>query len=159
MKLSLVNPSQVQNRTRAMAEKSSFHSKFRLAGYASRASPSTKVTKRHRVPLSCTPCRVRKSGYLSWLLPAPLLTTPNRLRCNRAQPCEQCSTRGDATSCSYVTAANPHSTPGADSGNKTQHTEDQLHFLENLVAEAIKLHQSRTQSPVRRIHLSTTTHQ
>ena len=71
-----------------------------------------------------------------------------RLRCNRAQPCEQCNTRGDTASCSYATAATPHANSGTDSGNKTQYTENQLHDLEYLVAEAIKLHQDNTQSLV-----------
>ena len=56
--------------------------------------------------------------------------------------------QGDATLCSYATAANPHSTLGS---GKVQDTEDQLHCLEHLVAEAIKLHQGKTQSPVRSI--------
>lgn len=123
-----------------MAEKSPFHSKFRADGYTSRGSPSAKVTKRHRVPLSCAPCRVKKSGYLCCV---SSFADYARLRCNRAQPCEHCMKRGDADSCSYATAA--------DSGNKTQHTEDQLHCLENLVAEAIKLHQDKTQDPVRNV--------
>jgi hypothetical protein len=67
--------------------------------------------------------------------------------------------QGDTTLCSYASAANPNSTLGADRGSKSQHTEDQLHCLEHLVAEAIKLHQGKTQSPVRSINPSITMHQ
>ena len=82
-----------------------------------------------------------------------------RLRCNRAQPCEHCNMRGDAASCSYTTTAEQHTTIGLDSGTKPQHTEDQLHCLEQLVAEAIKLHQGKTQSPVRSFVPFITKHQ
>lgn len=130
-----------------MAEKPQFHNRFRLDGYASRASPSAKVTKRHRVPLSCTPCRVRKSEYLCRTYPCSFADC-TRLRCNRAQPCEHCIKRGDAASCSYATPTDLPVSVGVDSGNKTQQTGEQLYCLEHLVAEAIKLHQSTTQSPV-----------
>ncbi|RAL66532.1 hypothetical protein DID88_006222 [Monilinia fructigena] len=42
------------------------------------------VRKRNRIPLSCGPCRHRK------------------LKCNRSHPCENCTRRGDASSCSYA---------------------------------------------------------
>ncbi|KAL1965826.1 hypothetical protein VTN77DRAFT_5147 [Rasamsonia byssochlamydoides] len=42
------------------------------------------IRKRNRVPLSCAPCRQRK------------------LKCNRANPCENCVKRGDAPSCTYA---------------------------------------------------------
>ena len=74
-----------------------------------------------------------------------------RLKCNRGQPCEHCVKREDAISCSYATNADLNTTGAANSSNKTQHTEDQLHRLEHLVAEAIKLHRGKTQSPVRGI--------
>ena len=74
-----------------------------------------------------------------------------RLRCNRAQPCEHCIKREDASSCSYANNADPTTTGAADGSNKTQHTEDQLHRLESLVAEAIQLHRGKTQSPVRSV--------
>ena len=81
---------------------------------------------------------------------ARLLTTP-RLRCNRAQPCEHCIKREDAGSCSYATTGDQHTPSVDDSRKKAQHTENQLHSLESLVAEAIKLHQGKTQSLVRSI--------
>ena len=71
-----------------------------------------------------------------------------RLRCNRAQPCEHCTKRGDVASCSYAMTADPQATVSMDSSKKAQHTKDQLHCLEHLVAEAIKLHRGQTQSPV-----------
>ncbi|EXJ88483.1 hypothetical protein A1O1_05413 [Capronia coronata CBS 617.96] len=42
------------------------------------------VRKRNRVPLSCAPCRHRK------------------LKCNRQSPCDNCTKRGDSTSCAYA---------------------------------------------------------
>jgi Fungal specific transcription factor domain/Fungal Zn(2)-Cys(6) binuclear cluster domain len=42
------------------------------------------VRKRNRVPLSCAPCRHRK------------------LKCNRQLPCDNCTKRGDSTSCAYA---------------------------------------------------------
>ncbi|KAK5467939.1 hypothetical protein LTS15_000912 [Exophiala xenobiotica] len=45
------------------------------------------VRKRNRIPLSCAPCRHRK------------------LKCNRQQPCDNCTKRGDSTSCAYAAPA------------------------------------------------------
>lgn len=42
------------------------------------------VRKRNRIPLSCAPCRHRK------------------LKCNRGHPCDNCTKRGDTTSCVYA---------------------------------------------------------
>lgn len=53
------------------------------------------VRKRNRIPLSCGPCRHRK------------------LKCNRSHPCENCTRRGDASSCSYAA-------PGTRKKNQTQ---------------------------------------
>ncbi|KAF7923168.1 uncharacterized protein EAE98_007873 [Botrytis deweyae] len=53
------------------------------------------VRKRNRVPLSCGPCRHRK------------------LKCNRSHPCENCTRRGDASSCSYAA-------PGTRKKNQSQ---------------------------------------
>ncbi|KAL7922892.1 hypothetical protein ACQKWADRAFT_312783 [Trichoderma austrokoningii] len=47
-------------------------------------SSSRKIEKRNRAPVSCEPCRVRKQ------------------MCNRGQPCEGCSKRGQAESCRYA---------------------------------------------------------
>ncbi|KAG9230604.1 fungal-specific transcription factor domain-containing protein [Amylocarpus encephaloides] len=53
------------------------------------------VRKRNRVPLSCGPCRGRK------------------LKCNRSHPCDNCTRRGDASSCSYAA-------PGSRKKNQSQ---------------------------------------
>ncbi|KAK5267537.1 hypothetical protein LTR40_014363, partial [Exophiala xenobiotica] len=45
------------------------------------------VRKRNRIPLSCAPCRHRK------------------LKCNRQQPCDNCTKRGDSSSCAYAAPA------------------------------------------------------
>ncbi|RMZ83517.1 hypothetical protein DV737_g1626, partial [Chaetothyriales sp. CBS 132003] len=56
------------------------------SGSGSAASPDNYrvIRKRNRVPLSCAPCRHRK------------------LKCNRQAPCDNCSKRGDASSCTYA---------------------------------------------------------
>ncbi|CUS07695.1 unnamed protein product [Tuber aestivum] len=46
------------------------------------------VRKRNRVPLSCAPCRNRK------------------LKCNRSHPCENCTRRGDPSTCTYASTVN-----------------------------------------------------
>lgn len=74
-----------------------------------------------------------------------------RLRCNRAEPCEHCTKRGDGASCSYATLGDLHTHTDVNSGKKIEHAGKQLHCLENLVVEAIKIHNGRTQSPVRNI--------
>lgn len=49
------------------------------------ASPDFRVVrKRNRIPLSCAPCRHRK------------------LKCNRQAPCDNCTKRGDSSSCTYA---------------------------------------------------------
>ncbi|RMZ90091.1 hypothetical protein DV736_g2688, partial [Chaetothyriales sp. CBS 134916] len=55
------------------------------SGSGSAASPDNfrVIRKRNRVPLSCAPCRHRK------------------LKCNRQSPCDNCTKRGDASSCAY----------------------------------------------------------
>lgn len=109
----------------------------------------------HRPPRSLRdvafhcPVLLVESESQALLLVSCSFTDDARLRCNRAQPCEHCVKRGDAVSCSYVNTADLHTNGAADSSNKTQHTEDQLHRLERLVAQAIKLHRGKTQSPVR----------
>ncbi|KAA8564446.1 hypothetical protein MFRU_013g00590 [Monilinia fructicola] len=72
------------------------------------------VRKRNRIPLSCGPCRHRK------------------LKCNRSHPCENCTRRGDASSCSYAA-------PGTRKKNQSQGTtspddmQNRIDRLEGLV--------------------------
>lgn len=53
-------------------------------------TPDYKITKiprrRHRVPISCKPCRTRK------------------LKCSKQSPCDNCAKRGDEHNCTYETA-------------------------------------------------------
>ncbi|GKZ25640.1 hypothetical protein AbraCBS73388_001284 [Aspergillus brasiliensis] len=76
-----------------------------------------KVTrKRNRVPLSCAPCRQRK------------------LKCNRAQPCENCIKRGDATSCSYAQAnVRKKNPPQLSASSSPDDMQNRIDRLENLV--------------------------
>ncbi|GLA66179.1 hypothetical protein AtubIFM55763_010906 [Aspergillus tubingensis] len=76
-----------------------------------------KITrKRNRVPLSCAPCRQRK------------------LKCNRAQPCENCIKRGDATSCSYAQAnVRKKNPPPLSASSSPDDMQNRIDRLENLV--------------------------
>ncbi|KAK3292146.1 uncharacterized protein B0H64DRAFT_364827 [Chaetomium fimeti] len=73
---------------------------------------SRRVEKRNRPPLSCEPCRTRKS------------------KCNRATPCDSCIKRNQPSSCHY--AANVRRSE-ASSSKKTNLT-DRLRNLEALVS-------------------------
>ncbi|KAF2088262.1 hypothetical protein K490DRAFT_73214 [Saccharata proteae CBS 121410] len=63
------------------------------------------VRKRNRVPLSCGPCRHRK------------------LKCNRGHPCDNCTKRGDNSSCTY---ASPGSRKKSSSSSATATTPDDM---------------------------------
>ncbi|KAF2681933.1 hypothetical protein K458DRAFT_75525 [Lentithecium fluviatile CBS 122367] len=73
------------------------------------------VRKRNRVPLSCGPCRHRK------------------LKCNRGHPCDNCTKRGDAPSCTYASPGNrkksASSTGPATSPDDMQNRIDRLEGL------------------------------
>ncbi|KAI9651115.1 hypothetical protein NHQ30_001152 [Ciborinia camelliae] len=71
------------------------------------------VRKRNRIPLSCGPCRHRK------------------LKCNRSHPCENCTRRGDASSCSYAAPGTrkKNQSQGATSPDDMQNRIDRLEGL------------------------------
>ncbi|PWY71078.1 hypothetical protein BO94DRAFT_263166 [Aspergillus sclerotioniger CBS 115572] len=74
------------------------------------------IRKRNRVPLSCGPCRHRK------------------LKCNRANPCENCVKRGDATSCSYAQAnVRKKNTPQQSASSSPDDMQNRIDRLESLV--------------------------
>ncbi|OOF96380.1 hypothetical protein ASPCADRAFT_206573 [Aspergillus carbonarius ITEM 5010] len=74
------------------------------------------IRKRNRVPLSCGPCRHRK------------------LKCNRANPCENCVKRGDATSCSYAQAnVRKKNTPQLSASSSPDDMQNRIDRLESLV--------------------------
>ncbi|KAF2874685.1 fungal-specific transcription factor domain-containing protein [Massariosphaeria phaeospora] len=74
------------------------------------------VRKRNRVPLSCGPCRHRK------------------LKCNRGQPCDNCTKRGDAGSCTYATAGNrKKSASSSGSAATPDDMQNRIDRLEGLV--------------------------
>lgn len=73
------------------------------------------VRKRNRVPLSCAPCRHRK------------------LKCNRGQPCDNCTKRGDTQSCNYAAPKNRKSA-GANIANQSpDDMQNRIDRLEGLV--------------------------
>ncbi|KIV84956.1 hypothetical protein PV11_00701 [Exophiala sideris] len=75
------------------------------------------VRKRNRIPLSCAPCRHRK------------------LKCNRQQPCDNCTKRGDSASCAYAApAAKKKGSQNHSSSNSTpDDMQNRIDRLEGLV--------------------------
>ncbi|KAF1938018.1 hypothetical protein EJ02DRAFT_458217 [Clathrospora elynae] len=74
------------------------------------------VRKRNRVPLSCGACRHRK------------------LKCNRGHPCDNCTKRGDAVSCTYATPGNrKKSTASTGSATSPDDMQNRIDRLEGLV--------------------------
>lgn len=74
------------------------------------------VRKRNRVPLSCAPCRHRK------------------LKCNRQSPCDNCTKRGDAVSCSYATPSTKKKNNSQNNANQTpDDMQNRIDRLEGLV--------------------------
>ena len=87
--------------------------------------------------------KVRLRILLGWF------TDHTRLKCNREQPCEECTKRGEKVSCLYVTSTDKNLAMSVESGSETRHTEHELRRLERLVGEAIKLHHDNARHPVR----------
>ncbi|EON62028.1 hypothetical protein W97_01247 [Coniosporium apollinis CBS 100218] len=74
------------------------------------------VRKRNRVPLSCAPCRHRK------------------LKCDRGHPCDNCTKRGDASSCSYASPGNRKKSQVSQSSSSSPgDMQNRIDRLENLV--------------------------
>jgi hypothetical protein len=75
------------------------------------------VRKRNRIPLSCAPCRHRK------------------LKCNRQSPCDNCTKRGDISSCTYAApAARKKGSQAQSSANTTpDDMQNRIDRLEGLV--------------------------
>ncbi|OQD73777.1 hypothetical protein PENDEC_c013G05658 [Penicillium decumbens] len=74
------------------------------------------IRKRNRVPLSCAPCRNRK------------------LKCNRTHPCENCTKRGDAPSCSYAqTTTRKKNLPQQTTPTSPDDMQNRIDRLEGLV--------------------------
>ncbi|KAG0131278.1 putative C6 transcription factor [Tuber indicum] len=66
------------------------------------------VKKRNRVPLSCAPCRNRK------------------LKCNRSHPCENCTRRGDPSTCTYASTPNGPSRARKQSAGSNGFSSDEM---------------------------------
>ncbi|GAB7357265.1 hypothetical protein MBLNU459_g8238t1 [Dothideomycetes sp. NU459] len=74
------------------------------------------VRKRNRIPLSCGPCRHRK------------------LKCNRGHPCDNCTKRGDTSSCAYAAPTGRKKTGSASVSSGTpDDMQNRIDRLENLV--------------------------
>ncbi|KAL1966397.1 hypothetical protein VTN77DRAFT_4539 [Rasamsonia byssochlamydoides] len=86
-----------------------------------------KAKKRSRVQFSCTACRYRK------------------LKCDRTYPCDRCTRRGDAASCTYI-GHGPRGRASHGSASPT-HIQNRIQHLENLVlsfAQKKKLEEQAT---------------
>ncbi|KAH8700829.1 hypothetical protein BGW36DRAFT_317045 [Talaromyces proteolyticus] len=77
------------------------------------ASSNANHKKRSRVQFSCTACRYRK------------------LKCDRTHPCDRCTRRGDAASCTYV-GHGPRGRPSHAASNPS-HIQSRMQHLENLI--------------------------
>lgn len=84
-----------------------FHYKFHAREAVPKLAPTAKIVKRKRNPVSCLPCRTKK--WVSGLSAARPVDTISwltvRLRCDRAQPCNNCSKRDLSSGCSYAMPA------------------------------------------------------
>ncbi|EED16281.1 C6 transcription factor, putative [Talaromyces stipitatus ATCC 10500] len=78
------------------------------------AAKTQPKAKRSRVQFSCTACRYRK------------------LKCDRTHPCDRCTRRGDAASCTYV-GHGPRGRVNHDAGTNPSHIQDRIQHLENLI--------------------------
>lgn len=105
-----------------MPDLSAYTHKFRATGDQSHQNGVSKVNRRNRQPVSCTPCRVKK------------------LKCDRGHPCETCVKRGDDASCAYgpVNIGSRHQSSTSDGGRRAQ-AQDRLRNLENLVMQMMKV--------------------
>ncbi|PQE33080.1 fungal specific transcription factor domain-containing protein [Rutstroemia sp. NJR-2017a WRK4] len=84
------------------------------------------VRKRNRIPLSCGPSLCPKVDQLG-----PEILIGRRLKCNRSHPCENCTRRGDASSCSYAAPGTrkKNQSQGATSPDDMQNRIDRLEGL------------------------------
>ncbi|RMD40053.1 hypothetical protein DV735_g5088, partial [Chaetothyriales sp. CBS 134920] len=99
-----------------------------LAGFSTPAVPleGRVVKRRNRIPVSCGPCRIRRS------------------KCDRNLPCSACDKRGEGHLCNYAKAADKHrKAPEPDGKRHHPHgVQDRLQHLEGLVLRLIGKEQS-----------------
>lgn len=84
------------------------------------ALPAQKVSSIRSLPSAPSPC---STNLLTFLM--------NRLKCNRSHPCENCTRRGDASSCSYAAPGTrkKNQSQGATSPDDMQNRIDRLEGL------------------------------
>ncbi|PCH01896.1 Transcription factor [Penicillium occitanis (nom. inval.)] len=85
-----------------------------VGGDAAASNNGQTKTKRSRVQFSCTACRYRK------------------LKCDRTHPCDRCTRRGDAASCTYV-GHGPRGRVNHAAGTNPSHIQNRIQHLENLI--------------------------
>ena len=119
-----------------MADISAFQHKFRANGDGVHHESSNKVNKRNRIPVSCLPCRTRKQVF-SDLDPFERSYQSCRLKCDKSQPCDSCTKRGDGPSCSYRSDPNTARIKNPSTGN-TNRAQERLHHLEGLVMQLMQ---------------------
>ena len=76
----------------------------------------------------------------AWMLPLPGNGRPDstRLKCNRGHPCDNCTKRTDAASCTYVTpGTRKKSATAAGSNNSPDEMQNRIDRLEGLVLSLI----------------------
>ncbi|GFN19622.1 Zn(II)2Cys6 transcription factor [Aspergillus tubingensis] len=82
------------------------------------SKPTHQPKRRHRIPLSCDPCRARK------------------LKCNREKPCQNCITRNEQPSCRFRGSNNGAPPIRRDGGDEMKNRIDHLEGLvKRLIAE------------------------
>ena len=90
------------------------------------AGESRIIKKRNRVPVSCGPCRTRRS------------------KCDRNHPCSSCDKRGESHLCNYAKAAEKHPRISEVDGRRqtTYGAQDRLQQLESLLMQLVNKHEN-----------------
>lgn len=134
---------------RSYSEMSTCNSTTNTSGIRNDTPPKPSLPslnrRRDKPQLSCNPCKRRKyAGYSRPLTKVAQFLIDTRSKCNRQQPCTNCSSRGMSLSCIYADAS-IHSTMqspvsiGYDQKlNPTASITDRIQQLENLVVTLMK---------------------
>ena len=105
-----------QNRQK-MADIADYTQSFKIQGlHAPRKSDVRSARKRNRQPVSCRPCRSRRS------------------KCDRSHPCSTCRARGEESNCFYADAGAKKPVPGHGIRAQKVGLQDRLQQLESLVS-------------------------
>ncbi|KAH6677704.1 fungal-specific transcription factor domain-containing protein [Halenospora varia] len=115
----------------SMASASATSSIVAAASDLSLKQKSRKAIRNARAPLSCFPCRTRK------------------LKCDRKEPCQNCSVRGEANACLYATSQTSKSLtpPGASCASQAESMQQRINRLESLVRKLASQVENNEPSP------------